>query len=433
MALKKITEGQSGAQASQDIFDNDTFVDARVTALDNKTKPAQDIIYLTQDSGKWGVLDKDFNILLMIDANDNIDAAGVSARLAAAIGPSVAPFALAAAGIVQLTNGDYIWGILDMNLGILLAVKENGTVVGEFEGFAAVKDKLDKAVSNKIVFIGDSLTQAVTYPNVFTALAGPSYIGVNQGVGGETVPSICARMGGVPAVFTQAFTLPADGSAIEISSLPNIRLKNYKYGADVKPLMQNVSTRINPCYVQGIECTLAWTGSGSSDPDGVWTIRRNTPASAPFNVVANTPLYTSAAYDNRKCAMVLYWMGQNIGYDTPEQLVAYLRASIEFNGNPNYLVLGLHTGTPASRAALEDLMLKEFGLRYLNLRVYISTYALADAGITPTTADLAAMAAGTFPPSFWNTSTDSTHMNVAGYTQVGRKAFQLMTELGTFK
>jgi hypothetical protein len=71
-----------------------------------------------------------------------------------------------------------------------------------------------------------------------------------------------------------------------------------------------------------------------------------------------------------------------------------------------------------------------FGQRFINWREYISSMqAFYDAGLTPTQADLDAIAEGSLPPSFWSSPDDMIHLNAKGYTLLGKliyKRFQIL-------
>jgi hypothetical protein len=409
---------------------------------------ASTMFFINNTVGKWGVLDANFQILVMVDKEDKLDALGLSQRLYDAIktsiSPSMADSILATVksdlGIQKIFNSKYVWGVLGPNLEVYIGITKAGKIEGDLAGLepiqaqmAALAEQVARGGSNKIIFWGDSLTAAATYPNVVMALAGANYVGVNAGVGGESVPGIVARQGAIPARITEAFVLPADLTPVVISNASsNVRLKN-KYNKNITPLLQGQGITVNPCYVQGVECTLAWTGAAYNDPAGTYTLRRNVAAASPLNVEANTFMFMQGAYAYRKVAAASYYMGQNLGYDSPAQLVEYIRACVEFNGCENYIVIGLHTGTPAARAELELLCANEFGFRYINLRKHMLAQAFVDMGMTPTAEDAPYIAAGTFPPSWWSTPTDPVHMNNLGYTALGRVAYNTMKQLGFFK
>jgi len=282
-----------------------------------------------------------------------------------------------------------------------------------------------------VVDFGDSLTANGVYSNVLQSLLGDKYKIVNCGVGGENVPTIAARQGGVPTFITESFVLPANTSKIEISSVANPRLKNLLNNAETRILRQGHGNSVNPCYVQGIECTLSITQSSSTSTDAVWYINRNKETTEAVTIAANTPIFMYGSIAYRNPFATCLWIGQNGGYSNNDQLVDYYKRMIDFSGTSNYVLIGLHTGNAASRSELEDTMTKAFGLRYINWRKYISSLdAFRDAGIEPTQADLDAIAVGSLPPAFWSSSMDAVHLNTTGYTLLGNLVFKHFQMLG---
>ena len=91
------------------------------------------------------------------------------------------------------------------------------------------------------------------------------------------------------------------------------------------------------------------------------------------------------------------------------------------------VVLGLSTGSSASNATYETAMRKEFGRYFISLREYLSTYGLADAGLTPTGADTTAMAVGEVPPQLLS---DTVHYTESCKTVIGNMLYKKMRELG---
>jgi len=320
-------------------------------------------------------------------------------------------------------SSGYIYAILDSSNRILLGIKTDGSVV-----FKPETQELE------VLTYGDSLTagaggSGVTYPIVLGSLLGGNFKVINNGVGGETAPTIAARQGGVPAVITQEFILPADTSPITISTVASNKIRNTLYGAEVSMLKQGagVGLSVNPCYIQGIECTLTWVGANSTDPNGSWTIKRNVAATESKKIIANSILTTSAAKKYRKPFAQVLWVGQNGGYSTDAELVDYYKRMIDFSDCNNYILIGLHSGTASERASLEKAMSDAFGQKYINWREYASVYGLSDAGITPTQADITAMAAGKMPPSLLF---DAVHLLGVGYTVLANLIYRRFKELG---
>ena len=123
--------------------------------------------------------------------------------------------------------------------------------------------------------------------------------------------------------------------------------------------------------------------------------------------------------------MVIF-IGQNGGYSDINELINQIRSMVDFSRNKQYVVCGLTSGNATSRASLESVMQQEFGRRFINLREYLSTYGVYDAGITPTQADLDAIAVGSVPPSLL---VDSVHFNAAGYAVIGNQIYKRLKEL----
>ena len=199
-----------------------------------------------------------------------------------------------------------------------------------------------------------------------------------------------------------------------------------KYGRLISPLLQGGNNSVNPCYIQGIECTLNYDATNKN-----WRIRRNAASEHNTIVPTNAPLFFHGSKAYRNPFAQIIWIGQNGGgHSSNAQLIEYYQSMIDFSGCANTITIGLHTGTAASRATFEKDMFEAFGQRFINWREYISSMeAFYDAGLTPTQADLEAIVEGSLPPTFWNSPTDKTHLNATGYTLLGKlihKRFQLL-------
>ncbi len=299
-----------------------------------------------------------------------------------------------------------------------------------------VTNETKKGAKRLIVGWGDSLTagaggNGVTYLTTLQGLLGNGYEVINCGVGGETAATIAARQGGVPAYLKKGFVLPETTEEVIISknSAKGNTFTN-KYGKQISPLIQGDGYSVNPCYIKGLKCTLSYDYLLKN-----WKIRRDVASKQKTTVAANTPLtfYGAKAYRNPYAQII--WMGQNEeGHSSNEQLIEYYRSMIEFTGSKNYVVIGLHTGTRESRAALEKDMAEAFGQNYINWREYIcSVDALKDAGLKPTDEDLKAIAEGYLPPAFWSTKTDAVHVNAICYKLLGQQVYKRCQLLGIIK
>lgn len=138
-------------------------------------------------------------------------------------------------------------------------------------------------------------------------------------------------------------------------------------------------------------------------------------------------MFGSKNYRNTDCAIL--WCWQNGGYTDNDDLVTQLKNMISHLPTDKYLVIGLHSGTAASRNEQEQLLEKTFGDKFFNWRRYVSTNALYDWGFTPTEEDESAMSVGSIPPTLL---TDGVHLKASGYMILGYKMWERMTQLGYF-
>ncbi|MCM3216099.1 phage baseplate upper protein [Niallia taxi] len=269
----------------------------------------------------------------------------------------------------------------------------------------------------KIKAYGDSLTAGAggggtTYPSVLASLTGLQV--VNYGVGGETSATIACRQGGRNFVINN-FTIPSDTSKVQIADYNNPIKDNF--GRAVHPLRQG-SGGINPCYINGVKGTLTATQTSSTSTDLIYYFQREAAGEA---VVIDRPtaIITNAQMTKSSSDINIFFIGQNGGWTDDAEHIQQVKDMIKFSGSDRYVVLGLTTGTTASRADKEKAFQQAFGRNYINLREYLSTYAIYDVGLTPTQADLDAMAVGSVPPSILN---DPVHFNGFGYTGIGKFA-----------
>ncbi|MDR0505332.1 MAG: hypothetical protein LBH32_00730 [Dysgonamonadaceae bacterium] len=294
----------------------------------------------------------------------------------------------------------------------------------------------DDAVKNEpkqklfIATWGDSLTagaggEGTTYPSILQSLLGSDFQVINCGVGGENSITIAARQGGIPMILTKSIELPADNSIVIIEErFPWISSWN---GSFVYPLLQGGESTINNCIIDDVECIIGWTGTAWNDPNGRYSIQRANAGNAPVTLREKSIVYTSSMKQYIDMFANVFFIGQNLGYANNADLVAQYKAMIGFSKCKNYVILGLTSGTKAERASLEELMTREFGVNYINLREYLSTKGLSVAGLTPTQADMEAMKEGKVPPSLLS---GSVHFNAKGYELIGNVIYNHLRYLG---
>jgi hypothetical protein len=320
--------------------------------------------------------------------------------------------------------------------------------------------------NNKIICWGDSLTAGDgvgVYPNELQTLLGSDYSVINQGVGGENVPTILGRLGSEPMYAPIAYTLPAtlDSVLIADGTIGSYLFNSYNNQQDCFPLLQEGSTRINPCYVSGVECTLyreIISGGSSTNPaQNKWYIKRNIIGNA-INVPLGEPIIMQASKNYRNPKAAILWIGTNGGFADSTDLVNRLLNAKSFINTDDVIIVNRHTIVDNTT---DNLLIKTFGCRFFNWRRYVSTMALAQNGITPTTnetltqtqiangvkSDVRCMAEGLLPSSLWRrayrdasdplndtganeSSIDRTHMNKKGYQILASKLKEIIINLG---
>lgn len=319
--------------------------------------------------------------------------------------------------------------------------------VSEIISASSLKERIDKNFSDNITCWGDSITWGAApedgkyWTLLLQELIGTSKKVINCGVGGESAVNIPMRQGALPMYNSLEFTLPAGTTLVPVGRNDNWFYSGFfksTYDDGICPFLIQGPGRdmdtINPCYVDGIECTLSYSSESASPTQGQYYIKRNQVGTA-RTIKVGTTIITNAAKNLKSGALVLF-MGTNDGWVDGADLIARYKKMIEFAGvRNNYVIVGIYGGTAklnhnlnkAGFEALEKQFTKEFGLHYINLRKYCVEHGLEDAGITPTSADNAAISLGDMPPSLL---ADSVHPNAAGSRLIANLLYKSLINLG---
>lgn len=278
--------------------------------------------------------------------------------------------------------------------------------------------------SRYITCWGDSLTNQGGWTTVLQNKTGLTVY--NCGVGGEGANTILSRQGGDSAVVN-GFTIPETATPVLISQRPLSTV----LGRNSAPLMQG-GGNVNPCEICGVAGTLSLSN------DKYYFTR----GEAGDAVVVDRPstIKTNGDKSYNSPYLLIIFMGQNGGFSNLDELVAMHRLMIAHSQAEHVLVLGLSSGTASSRAEYESVMKAEFGRYFVSIREYLShpileagvvvnCYGLADAGLTPTSDDLDAIAEGRVPPQCL---ADGVHYTTATKTVIGNMLYKKLEELNVF-
>lgn len=284
----------------------------------------------------------------------------------------------------------------------------------------------EKQMLPGIVCWGDSLTfgaggAGVSYPFVLEERLNKDrlYINViNMGIGGENTVTIAGRAGAIPFRLNE-FTIPAESTPVEI-------FYQEEEGKSIRPFEQGDSG-INPCIINGISGRM----SGERSEDGImhYYFIRGESGEAVY-VEEGTEVETWAASHFSDYIYVVF-MGENHGWNNIQDLIEQQQAilSMQKKYAGNYIVVGLPTGTKKERQELEAALYETYGDKFLNIREYLSTQGIYDAGIKPSDEDLSRMEEGMIPTSLL---VDDIHFNAAGYRLIGNFLYERMKKLGYF-
>ena len=340
-------------------------------------------------------------------------------------------------------SGSYVLQIVVSNAGKVyqrIVYKNNHTPLYSWIEMAALSETADNNVIN---CIGDSLTMGAAdvvdgshiispYSEMLQTALGDSFEVKNQGIGGENSLTIAARTNSICAVLEQDITIPADTSMVVLSATADHGLLSIwdgetqvtplKQGYELEGVYETGSTwRGYYVWINGIRCKLLYVSSQNQ-----YQICRVSAGSSSAICHAGEPVIFERMKDSRNSLCDIYWVGTNDVNRT--DLVEKIKAMISYKNNNNYIVIGLHN---ASANMFTDEMRnayrKAFGIRFFDVDYYTRTAALADCGITPTSADTTAINNGLCPPSLMS---DGIHFKTVFYQQIAIRLLDKMQQIG---
>lgn len=268
-------------------------------------------------------------------------------------------------------------------------------------------------LSRKIVGYGDSMmaSTSASTGNDIVALLGKMtkrpYI--NRGAGGAKTEEIMGVIGCLP-LYIQPFTLPANKY-----NLVNISVKN-SLGHSVRPVG-------GVCTVNGIKCYFA---NITQDLSNLQIARQEDGTEVQFKYP--TPIL----YDGleNKDSVMLLWYGNNdqYGADDFEEYCNYTDMAISFNGNQDYLIIGLTSliWTPQA-VELNAKAQMRYGDKFVNVRDFLINYGLQYCDITPSDQDNIDIANNEIPSSL---RADVGHLNDNGCRCVSYCLYERGKSLG---
>lgn len=341
---------------------------------------------------------------------------------------------------VNEVKSDYIFNYITQHDGYLMVNGNaaNGKTIN-VSYYLSISDYIK--INNDIKYIdgvGDSLTMgweaAGWYLNKLQDLLEDNYIVRNWGVGSEQISSIMVRMGATSLVYPNSFELPKDGTEVEVArKTGETGFKCSFNNTGVPLLLQGNNSMVNPCFVEGHECTLTRKSIDPQQPaylssNSYWTLKLNKQADRNIQVSKYSSLLCNTAKQIANGYARIIWMGTNGDYNNNlQELVNANKMAVESSVTKRVIVIGLHLLSKENGESYEEMMYKEFGNKFFNIRQYCITNLIYDAGITPTEQDLEDMKNGVCPQSVM---IDGIHFNPQSNDAIGTRIYNLMVSLG---
>lgn len=315
------------------------------------------------------------------------------------------------------------------NKGKILMVGDDGNIV--------YKDYLEK--ENKIIeYWGDSLTEGnqdnsgVTRATVLSSLVGSEWTVINNNDGGgEKSNTISCKACGT-GIIAEPFTIPSSTDKVEVVLKDDIG-----YDCNFRRSSNMAESTLNPCIINGI------TGIISPGPvygQNPYKFQRNESGN---EVVLKRPIgVISSSAKKQKGSVLIICIGQNTGWNNDGSLlVKQVKGIIEYYKSTRFLVIGIpHSKMHDWQIAGNDALKLEFGRHYIDVEEYmktpiydadgatiISSYALDDCNLTPTSEDIVNIGQNKYPTQIMS---NSTHFNRYGYTIWANLEYQRGKELG---
>ncbi len=315
---------------------------------------------------------------------------------------------------------------------------------------SVLKELIDAAICDKYNFY-NTLEDKTSYGRItdWTVYSVDIPV-VNLGGGKENTLTVAGRNGAIPFQVAEIFTIPettervpvklkSSGEAI-LNQMQQQSFFNIGNLADVNPLTQG-NAGVNNVVINGVEGTLSLDMELYNYSHSVnYYFTRLEPGSS-VTVPVGAEITTAASSQYRDYVTVIFTGNYDDQYSTVEQLIAFQKRIIDHQiaNKDRYLIIGPYylegrwdKGGTQDLDTFETAMLQEYGDHFINIRKYLSSDGLSDAGLTVTKEDTADISHGLVPSSLRSTS-DPSELNAVGYQLVGKVVFNRMDQLGYFK
>jgi len=188
-------------------------------------------------------------------------------------------------------------------------------------------------------------------------------------------------------------------------------------------------------YLCGVHGTILRDATGDTDS---YTFERTT-AGIAIPCPAASPFVTDMGASDQEDTQVI-WVGRNGVASIMTTTVDKVEAAIRYLEHGRFLIVGVCTLFDGSEdigstnygliVSYNNYMTARWGGRFFDVRRYMIDEALVDAGITPTSEDLAAIAVDRIPIRFKESGDGIVHFNAFANALIGAKINSILNAKG---
>lgn len=302
------------------------------------------------------------------------------------------------------------------------------------------------SIKSKVIGFVKRVTKRNTaYPEFLQEMLEDDYKIINGGVGGESTLTIMARQGAYPMKLAHDVVIFKSNKMKYKIFIGNNDMQAFVSTYNnkrVSPLLQcgwneDSPALVNPCIIGGKHFQLSseskfWREDGNFKFEYNYYINPEDEWESTDTIKAGSIVTTYAMNNLRNKYANIYFIGQNGGFNDVADLIHQLKAMIAYSKSKRYIIISFHKPnrvikTISRMREMEDSLNQSFGKHYINLREYMVTRGLVDAGLEPTQVDKDSINKGQVPPQMMK---DGTHFTKKGYEEIAKLVYKKMKELG---
>ncbi|MBO5631214.1 MAG: hypothetical protein J5965_19270, partial [Aeriscardovia sp.] len=281
------------------------------------------------------------------------------------------------------------------------------------------------------------------WPDFLQRYLGNEYKVINSGVSGENTLGIMLRQGSLPLLIGKDILFCAKQGIVTHIASKNDSLFEGMMGGGNSLLLHgwehNTSARFNPCVINDREYNIHSIShpykNSTSDSLFSWLYdyyieplgeSQNRGQFCDVDTIAKgSRIYTWASQHLRNPYINIFFIGQNGGYSSINELISQIKTMINYSNAKRYIVISFHhtnniVRTIPEMKRMEQSYYKTFGQNYINLRDSLIHLDFYKEGFTLTREDSMSVRNGKVPQTLMK---DGLHFNPEVYDIIARMIF----------